>query len=56
MGFDIPMFTPLFVMSRVTGWTAHVIEQQSANALIRPLSSYVGQAQRAVEGGSRRAR
>ncbi len=55
MGFDIPMFTPLFVMSRVTGWTAHVIEQQAANALIRPLSSYVGHAQRPVEGHALRA-
>ena len=27
MGFDIPMFTPIFVMSRITGWTAHVMEQ-----------------------------
>jgi citrate synthase len=48
MGFDIPQFTPLFVLSRITGWTAHVIEQQQANALIRPLSKYVGQAQRDV--------
>ncbi len=46
MGFDIPMFTPLFVMSRITGWTAHIIEQQGANALIRPLSAYVGVEQR----------
>jgi citrate synthase len=48
MGFDIPMFTPLFVMARITGWTAHVIEQLAANALIRPLSSYQGQPQRQV--------
>ncbi|MET8049717.1 bifunctional 2-methylcitrate synthase/citrate synthase [Streptosporangium sp. NPDC005286] len=48
MGFDIPMFTPLFVMSRVTGWTAHVIEQQAANSLIRPLSAYTGHPQRHV--------
>ncbi|MDA1359582.1 bifunctional 2-methylcitrate synthase/citrate synthase [Glycomyces luteolus] len=48
MGFDIPMFTPLFVMSRITGWTAHVIEQLESNALIRPLSAYTGPAQRAI--------
>jgi citrate synthase len=42
MGFDIPTFTPIFVMSRITGWTAHVIEQRANNALIRPLSAYVG--------------
>ncbi|HVC24641.1 MAG TPA: bifunctional 2-methylcitrate synthase/citrate synthase [Acidimicrobiales bacterium] len=48
MGFDIPTFTPIFVMSRITGWTAHVIEQLSANALIRPLSSYVGPPERRV--------
>lgn len=42
MGFDTDMFTPLFVASRVTGWTAHVMEQLEANALIRPLSAYNG--------------
>jgi 2-methylcitrate synthase/citrate synthase II len=46
MGFPIPMFTPLFVMSRITGWTAHVIEQLGNNKLIRPLSAYNGEAQR----------
>ena len=46
MGFDTETFTPLFVASRVTGWTAHVIEQLRANALIRPLSSYVGAEER----------
>lgn len=48
MGFNIDMFTPLFVMSRITGWSAHVIEQSAANALIRPLSSYTGLEQRSV--------
>ncbi|OBI31250.1 bifunctional 2-methylcitrate synthase/citrate synthase [Mycolicibacter sinensis] len=51
MGFDIAMFTPLFVMSRVVGWTAHIIEQTAANALIRPLSAYTGQEQRALKVG-----
>lgn len=46
MGFDIEMFTPLFVMSRVVGWTAHVIEQAADNALIRPLGAYSGYDQR----------
>jgi citrate synthase len=48
MGFDIPAFTPIFVMSRITGWTAHITEQMDHNALIRPLASYEGPAQRAV--------
>ncbi|MDA8296358.1 MAG: bifunctional 2-methylcitrate synthase/citrate synthase [Actinomycetota bacterium] len=51
MGFDIPTFTPIFVMARITGWTAHVMEQLANNALIRPLSSYVGPPQRAVPTG-----
>ncbi len=48
MGFEIPMFTPIFVMSRITGWTAHIIEQLSDNKLIRPLSNYTGSPQRDV--------
>lgn len=50
MGFDIEMFTPMFVMSRIVGWTAHIIEQAAANALIRPLSEYVGPPQRSLAG------
>jgi citrate synthase len=42
MGFETPVFTPLFVASRVLGWSAHVIEQREANSLIRPLSEYDG--------------
>ncbi|MBH0780470.1 bifunctional 2-methylcitrate synthase/citrate synthase [Nocardia bovistercoris] len=48
LGFDIEAFTPIFVMSRITGWTAHIIEQGESNALIRPLSEYVGVPQRSV--------
>jgi 2-methylcitrate synthase/citrate synthase II len=48
MGFDIPMFTPIFVCSRITGWAAHVFEQGADNRLIRPLSLYNGVEQRPV--------
>jgi 2-methylcitrate synthase/citrate synthase II len=48
MGFDIPLFTPIFVASRITGWAAHVFEQAADNRLIRPLSHYTGLEQRAV--------
>ncbi|SDH98977.1 bifunctional 2-methylcitrate synthase/citrate synthase [Agrococcus jejuensis] len=50
MGFDTPTFTPLFVASRITGWTAHVMEQAASNALIRPLSAYDGPDERHVPG------
>ncbi len=50
MGFDTTIFTPLFIASRVTGWTAHVIEQLGANALIRPLSAYNGPDERHLSG------
>jgi 2-methylcitrate synthase/citrate synthase II len=49
MGFDIDMYTPIFVMSRITGWTAHYMEQNAANRLIRPLSAYTGVKQRRVK-------
>jgi citrate synthase len=55
-GFDIPMFTPLFVMSRIVGWGAHIIEQQQNNRLIRPLSAYVGPDQRSVRRSRRAAK
>jgi 2-methylcitrate synthase len=48
IGFDTTIFTPLFIAARVTGWTAHIMEQLAANALIRPLSQYNGPEQRAV--------
>jgi len=48
MGFDIDMFTPFFVMARITGWTAHIMEQQANNRLIRPLSKYTGPGERRV--------
>lgn len=43
LGIPTDLFTPIFAMSRVAGWTAHVMEQYSDNRLIRPVSEYVGQ-------------
>lgn len=48
IGFDTEMFTPLFVAARITGWTAHIMEQLAANSLIRPLSAYSGPDERHV--------
>ena len=42
MGFDTDFFTPIFVISRITGWSAHIMEQHAANKLIRPLAAYKG--------------
>ena len=48
MGFDTDFFTPIFVLSRITGWSAHIMEQYAANKLIRPLSKYSGAKHRRV--------
>ncbi len=48
MGFDTDFFTPIFVISRITGWAAHIMEQHAANKLIRPLSKYSGASHRKV--------
>ena len=48
MGFDTDFFTPIFVTSRITGWSAHIMEQHAANKLIRPLSKYSGPKHRKV--------
>jgi 2-methylcitrate synthase len=53
IGYDTEMFTPLFVASRITGWTAHIMEQLGANALIRPLSLYNGPDERHVPDSER---
>ncbi len=42
MGIPTPLFTPIFVLSRVAGWSAHVIEQRRDNRLIRPGAEYIG--------------
>ena len=42
MGIPTKIFTPIFVMSRVTGWASHVMEQRSNNRLIRPSADYIG--------------
>jgi 2-methylcitrate synthase len=48
MGIDIDFYTPIFVMSRITGWSAHIMEQHASNKLIRPLSKYRGREVREV--------
>ena len=47
LGLEVELYTPLFVVSRVVGWSAHVIEQLDNNRLIRPRSRYTGPASRA---------
>jgi citrate synthase len=42
LGIETDLFTPIFAISRVTGWTAHLFEQYATNRLIRPKAEYVG--------------
>ena len=42
LGIDIDLFTPIFAISRVSGWAAHVLEQHDDNRLIRPRAEYTG--------------
>ena len=49
LDLEIPLYTPIFVMSRVAGWSAHVVEQLSHNRLIRPRARYTGPDLRAVK-------
>jgi citrate synthase len=49
LGLEVPLYTPIFVMSRVVGWSAHFIEQQEHNRLIRPRARYTGPQARPVQ-------
>jgi citrate synthase len=48
MKLAVPIYTPIFVMSRITGWSAHFIEQAENNRLIRPRARYTGPDLRSV--------
>jgi citrate synthase len=49
MGIPLDLFTPIFAIARVTGWTAHIMEQHKNNRIIRPTDDYVGAFDRKVE-------
>jgi citrate synthase len=42
LGIPIDLFTPIFAVSRIAGWSAHVLEQYGNNRLIRPRAEYIG--------------
>jgi citrate synthase len=44
MGIAIDLYTPIFAVSRISGWTAHTLEQYANNRLIRPRADYIGPA------------
>jgi 2-methylcitrate synthase/citrate synthase II len=48
LGLEVPLYTPFFVASRITGWSAHIIEQLEHNRLMRPRGLYTGPEERAV--------
>jgi citrate synthase len=54
LGLEVPIYTPIFVMSRVAGWSAHIIEQLDHNRLIRPRARYTGPELRGVKSQSAR--
>jgi 2-methylcitrate synthase len=56
MGIPTPLFTPIFVCSRIAGWAAHIIEQRANNKLIRPTADYVGPPARAYLAVAKRGR
>ena len=49
MGIPLDLFTPIFAVARVAGWTAHIMEQHKNNRIIRPTDDYVGAFDRKVE-------
>jgi citrate synthase len=43
LGIPVDLFTPIFAVSRMSGWTAHILEQYTNNRLIRPRADYIGE-------------